>query len=58
MQEALTAATYLVVWLICERVIEIESGLIKLLISLGAAVSIYVLVGLKNYGQKKRKSKK
>ena len=38
MQEILTAVTYLVVWLICARVIEIESGLTKLLISLGAAI--------------------
>jgi hypothetical protein len=58
MQEVLTAVTYLVVWLICEKVIEIESGLIKLLISLGAAVSIYGLIGFKNYEQTKRKDEK
>lgn len=56
MQEMLTAVTYLVVWLICARVIEIESGLTKLLISLGAAVGVYILIGVKEY--RDRKSKK
>jgi hypothetical protein len=55
MQEILTAVTYLVVWLICARVIEIESGLTKLLISLGAAIGVYIVIGVKEY--KDRKSK-
>ncbi|MBW2637713.1 MAG: hypothetical protein JRC86_09370 [Deltaproteobacteria bacterium] len=40
-------ATYLVVWLICKWVIGIESGFITLIISLGAAVVIYVVIGIK-----------
>lgn len=55
MQEILTAVTYLVVWLICARVLEIESGLTKLLISLGAAVGVYVVIGIKEYKDKKTK---
>lgn len=55
MQEILTAVTYLVVWLICERVIEIESGLTKLIISLSAAVGVYVLIAIKDYRGKKAK---
>jgi len=47
MQEILTVATYLVVWLICKWVIGIESGFITLIISLGAAVVIYVVIGIK-----------
>ncbi|HPL64436.1 MAG: hypothetical protein PHG91_12075 [Syntrophales bacterium] len=47
MQEILTAVTYLVVWLGCEKVLGIESGLTKLLISLGAAVGVYVLIAVK-----------
>jgi hypothetical protein len=49
MQEILTAVTYLVVWLICERVIGIESGLTKLIVSLGAAVGVYTLIAVKEY---------
>jgi len=49
MQEILTVATYLVVWLVCDYVIGIQSGLINLLISLGAAVSVYVFIGVKEY---------
>jgi len=49
MQEILTAVTYLVVWLICERVFEIESGLTKLIVSLGAAVGVYILIAVKEY---------
>jgi hypothetical protein len=56
MQEILTAVTYLVVWLICQRVIDIESGLTTLLISLAAAFSVYVLYAILNYQIKKRKS--
>ncbi len=55
MQEILTVATYLVVWLVCDYVIGIQSGLINLLISLGAAVSVYVFIGVKEYTDKKRK---
>ncbi|MGD0276275.1 MAG: hypothetical protein ABSB79_09510 [Syntrophales bacterium] len=47
MQEILTAVTYLVSWLICERVIGIENGLINLIISLGAAVGVYLLMAVK-----------
>jgi hypothetical protein len=54
-QEILTAVTYLVVWLICQRVIGIESGLTTLLISLTAAVSVYVIIAVKDYRDKKRK---
>jgi hypothetical protein len=54
MQEILTVATYLVVWLICKWGIGIESGLITLIISLGAAVAVYVIIGIKEYQEKKR----
>lgn len=54
MQEILTAVTYLVVWLICERVFQIESGLVKLLISLGSAVGVYVAIAVKDYREKKK----
>jgi len=47
MQELLTAITYPVVWLICSYLLKIESGLAKLLISLTAAILVYVLVGMK-----------
>jgi hypothetical protein len=56
MQEILTAVTYLVVWLICQRVIGIESGLATLLISLAAAFSVYVLYAILDHQGKKRKS--
>lgn len=46
MQEILTAATYPVVWLICSYGLNIESGLAKLLISLTAAILVYVLIGI------------
>lgn len=55
MQEILTAVTYLVVWLICQRVIGIESGLVNLIISLGAAVGVYVLMAVKEHKDKKKK---
>jgi len=54
MQELLTAVTYLVAWLICEWVIGIESGLIKLFISLGAAVCIYVWIAVREHREKKK----
>jgi hypothetical protein len=47
MQELFTAITYPVVWLICSYVLKIESGLAKLLISLTAAILVYVLIGMK-----------
>lgn len=53
MQEVLTAVTYLVVWLICEKVLDIESGLAKLLISLTAAVAVYVIIAVKEHMEKK-----
>ncbi|MDX9822787.1 MAG: hypothetical protein RBT20_12690 [Syntrophales bacterium] len=55
MQELLTAVTYLVVWLICEWVIGIESGLIKLILSLAAAVLIYVWIAVWDHREKKDK---
>jgi len=55
MQEILTAVTYLVVWLICQRVIGIESGLTTLLISLTAAYRSMLSIALKEYRDKKRK---
>lgn len=48
MQEILSLATYLVVWLICDWVIGFESGLVSLLISLGAAIGVYILLGMKD----------
>jgi hypothetical protein len=53
MQEILTAVTYLVVWLICERIIEIESGLTKLIVSLGAAIGVYILIAVKEFKDRK-----
>jgi hypothetical protein len=53
MQEILTAVTYLVVWLICERVIGIESGLINLIVSLAAAVSVYVIIAIRDSRRQK-----
>jgi uncharacterized membrane protein YoaK (UPF0700 family) len=47
MQELLTAITYPVVWIVCSNVLKIESGLIKLLVSLTAAILVYVLIGIK-----------
>ena len=47
MQELLTAVTYPIAWLICSYVLRIESGLAKLLISLTAAILVYVLIGIK-----------
>ncbi len=47
MQELLTAVTYPIVWLICSYLLKIESGLTKLLISLIAAILVYVLIGIK-----------
>jgi hypothetical protein len=57
MQELLTAITYPIAWLICSYVFKIESGLAKLLISLTAAILVYVLVGMK-LSQKENKEDK
>ena len=51
MQELLTAVTYPIVWLICSYVLQIESGLAKLLIALTAAILVYVLLGIKSSAQ-------
>lgn len=51
MQEILTAVTYPVVWLICSYLLKIESGLAKLLISLTAAILVYVLIGMLQAGK-------
>jgi len=58
MQELLTVITYPVVWLICSYLLKIESGLAKLLISLTAAILVYVLIGIwqaKKENQKENK---
>lgn len=46
MQEILTVVTYPIVWIICSYLLKIESGLAKLLISLTAAILVYVLIGI------------
>ncbi len=48
-----TAVTYLGGWLLCERVIGIESGLVNLIISLGAAVGVYVFIAMREHRKKK-----
>ncbi len=53
MQEILTVITYLVVWLICKEVLGIQSGLVTLIISLSAAVGIYILSAVKGGRNKK-----
>ena len=57
MQEILTAVTYPIVWLICSFVLKIENGLAKLLISLTAAILVYVLIGMM-YSQREHKRDK
>ena len=57
MQELLTAITYPIVWLICSSVLKIESGLAKLLISLTAAILVYVLLGIKSSSQGEKDKK-
>ena len=57
MQELLTAITYPIVWLICSYVLKIESGLAKLLISLTAAILVYVLLGIKSSSQGEKDKK-
>ena len=53
MHEILTVMTYLAVWLICRKVVEIQSGFVTLIISLGAAVSVYVIFAEKRYEDRK-----
>ena len=55
MQELLTVVTYPIVWLICSYLLKIESGLAKLLISLTAAVLVYVLYGIWQSQKEKHK---
>ena len=55
MQELLTAITYPVVWVICTYLLKIESGLAKLLISLTAAILVYVLIGIRRSQKEKDK---
>lgn len=52
MQEVLTAVTYLVTWLFCQRVLGIESGLVNLIISLAAAITVYVVIAIRDYKRK------
>ena len=54
MQELLTAVTYPIVWLICSYVLNIENGLAKLLISLTAAILVYVLIGIKRSSEENK----
>ena len=58
MQELLTAVTYPIVWLVCSYILKIESGLAKLLISLTAALLVYVLIGIKQSQIENKKDKK
>jgi len=58
MQELLTAVTYPIVWLVCSYILKIESGLPKLLISLTAAILVYVLIGIKQSQKENEKDKK
>ena len=57
MQEFLTAVTYPIVWLFCSYILKIESGLAKLLISLTAAILVYVLIGIKLSHEDDKKDK-
>jgi hypothetical protein len=57
MQEILTAVTYPIVWLICSYGLNIENGLAKLLISLTAAILVYVLIGIKRSQKENRENK-
>ncbi|OGP87987.1 MAG: hypothetical protein A2031_07055 [Deltaproteobacteria bacterium RBG_19FT_COMBO_43_11] len=57
MQEILTAVTYPIVWLICSFVLKIENGLAKLLISLTAAILVYVLIGIMYYQRENKRDK-
>ncbi len=55
MQELLTAVTYPLVWIICAYVLKIDSGLAKLLISLTAAILVYVLIGIRRSQKENQK---
>jgi zinc transporter ZupT len=57
MQEILTAVTYPIVWLICSYVLKIDSGLAKLLISLTAAILVYVLIGIRRSQRENNRDK-
>ncbi len=57
MQELLTIIAYPAVWLICSYLLKIESGLAKLLISLTAAILVYVLVGIMRTHKENHKEK-
>jgi uncharacterized membrane protein YhdT len=57
MQEILTFVAYLIAWLVCSYVLKIENGLAKLLISLTAAILVYVLTGMM-YSQRENKRDK
>jgi uncharacterized membrane protein YhdT len=57
MQELLTAVTYPIVWLVCSYILKIENGLAKLLISLTAAILVYVLIGIKLSHKENKKDK-
>jgi len=51
MREILSVVTYLFVWFVCQRVLDIQSGLNKLIISLGAAILVYIVVALRERSQ-------
>ncbi len=55
MQELLTAVTYLVMWLICDKVLGIQSGLYKLIISLGSAIAVYVVCAIEERRIRRKK---
>jgi len=57
MQEILTAVTYILAWLICSYLLKIDDGRAKLLISLTAAILVYVLIGIKQSQKENKKDK-
>lgn len=57
MREILTAVTYVIVWFLCEKVIDIESGLARLIISLGSAVGVYIFMAVKERKERLKKYK-
>jgi len=48
MREILSLATYLVFWFICDWIIGFESGLVSLVISLGAAIGVFVILAMRD----------
>ena len=48
MREVLSLATYLIVWFICDWVIEFKSGFISLIISLSAGVGVFILLAMRD----------